>query len=82
MGCQVSCRHEEGAQHDCIYVEARNALIPAAEAMAHNEISPMGLPLDSEAYRAFFGTCFLKAMDVLWSMRDTDLAFNSPGGTA
>lgn len=34
----MTCKHEEGAHHDCSYVDWRDSKIPLAEAMADAEV--------------------------------------------
>ena len=53
----MNCGHWDGAYHNCEYVEARNRLIPVAEALATREV-----PLMDDRW----GPAFLRAMDRLW----------------
>jgi hypothetical protein len=59
------CRHTDGPEHDCSYVDARNALIPAAERHA-NKFVPISS--DSE-FAARWTLAFMTEMDRLWRTR-------------
>lgn len=57
-----TCAHPDGPYHDCAYVEARNRLIPAAEAEARGT-APFDQPMR-------FARAFMVAMDRLWNERE------------
>lgn len=56
-----TCAHPDGPYHSCAYVEARNRLIPAAEAEARGA-APLDQPIR-------FARAFMGAMDRLWTER-------------
>lgn len=65
----MTCNHTEGPGHDCAYVDARNALIPAAERLTDQAVGPLApdaTPFDV----ARWGATFLKTMDKLWRARE------------
>lgn len=68
-------RQVEG--HSCEYVEARNALIPFAEAKANKTAglcAPKGGPEDERAsWYAAWNQAFLAAMDRMWAARCASL---------
>lgn len=60
----MSCAHTDGQHHSCAYVERRNALLPAAEAMARRETAAL---LGTADYDLWYGVALLRAVDLLWS---------------
>lgn len=64
------CNHTDGLEHNCSYVDARNRLIPEAEAITYAAVGPE--PVDDAGGRkwvAKYGPVFLGAMDKLWRAR-------------
>jgi hypothetical protein len=59
-----TCKHPDGARHDCSYVDARNRLIPAAIMNAGRVVFPDGDPTGSRR-----AVEFLREMDRLWEGR-------------
>lgn len=59
------CTHKEGPQHDCDYVEARNALIPTAEVAAHRAVNAIGLDANHPPGSMMFGRRFFAEMNML-----------------
>jgi len=57
------CRHSEGKQHSCSYVDERNKLIPEAEREAWAIIRVKNLP------HGAFGREFMAAMERLAAIR-------------
>jgi len=62
----MGCTHDEGKFHDCRYVDARNALIPAAEQVARTAMAAMPAGPDTDVT---YGAAFLRAMNFLWAAR-------------
>lgn len=60
MPITANCSHTEGAQHDCAYVEIRNALIDEAAAYADREVGT------SKTQHKAWVTLFLMEMEQRW----------------
>ena len=58
----MACKHSEDVGHDCEYVDARNSLLPAAEAHANATI---GTGFLDAASRSRWTRAFLAKMDEL-----------------
>lgn len=48
------CTHTDGPQHDCRYVDARNALIPSAERFALEACRMRGIPENGPGFSRTF----------------------------
>jgi hypothetical protein len=79
----MACNHTEGPGHNCAYVDARNALIPEAEAEADlfERVRSPGRP--SMADDARWGGAFLRAMERLSRRKGETISVgSSPDGFA
>lgn len=60
----AGCLHHEGPGHDCAYVDARNALIPAADLAARQACNQAAVSMGSPHYgRVFFAAMQAAAID-------------------
>lgn len=78
--CRVACEHLEGARHDCAHVDARDALVPVAEAEADARVPPLAADArgrEVDDWRRRWDHAFHSAMDRL--TRDP---FIAAGGAA
>ena len=57
-----TCKHSDGEQHDCAYVDARNRLIPEAERAVYAKTAGADDPAGMLRMRTFFAE-----MDRLWA---------------
>lgn len=75
----MTCLHEDGAKHSCAYVEARSALIPAAEHYALRRVGPCP-PSGPEVidWMAGFNAAFHGEMTRLWARSSRETATERP----
>jgi len=69
--------------HSCIYVDRRNALIPAAERLANKQVAKIAPKfMERPAAHPSWTKLFLAAMDQLWAEANTSLPPDGGGNGA